>query len=343
MMVLALSGEVGIDLGTANVLVYIKGKGVVLNEPSVVAINRDSNSIMAVGEEARQMLGRTPANIVAVRPLKDGVISDYDITERMLKYFIRKTCGSSRFFKPKIMVCVPSGVTEVEKRAVSEAATQAGGKSVYLMEEPVAAAIGAGLDITKPDGIMVIDIGGGTTDVAVISLGGIVTSMSVKVAGDKFDEAIIKYMRKEHKLYIGERTAEEMKMKIGTAFAMEKPEIMECRGRDLVTGLPKSVEVSSAEMLEALDEPLQTICETVHSVLEKTPPELAADISNSGIVITGGGALLNGIDKRISKRTGIDVRIADDPKSCVAIGTGKALNSIDAMENHNLNRRKPLI
>jgi rod shape-determining protein MreB len=340
---MAFSAEVGIDLGTANVLVYIKGRGVVLNEPSVVAINRDNNEIMAVGEEARQMLGRTPANIIAVRPLKDGVISDYDVTERMLKYFIRKTCGGNRFFKPKIMVCVPSGVTEVEKRAVSEAATQAGGKSVYLMEEPVAAAIGAGLDITKPDGIMVIDIGGGTTDVAVISLGGIVTSMSVKVAGDKFDEAIVKYMRKEHKLYIGERTAEEMKIRIGIAYAAEQPEIMECRGRDLVTGLPKSVDVSSSEMLEALDEPLQIICEAVHAVLEKTPPELAADISNSGIVITGGGALLNGIDKRIEKRTGIDVKIAEDPKSCVAIGTGKALNSIDSMENHRVNRHKPYI
>jgi rod shape-determining protein MreB len=337
---LGFTAEVGIDLGTANVLVYIKGKGVVLNEPSVVAINRNTNEILAVGEEARQMLGRTPANIVALRPLKDGVISDYDVTERMLKYFIRKSCGSSRFFKPKIMVCVPSGVTEVEKRAVSEAATQAGGKSVYLMEEPVAAAIGAGLDIAKPDGVMVIDIGGGTTDVAVIALGGIVTSMSVKVAGDKFDEAIIKYMRREHKLYIGERTAEEMKMNIGTAFPLDEPLVRECRGRDLVTGLPKSVSVSSVEMLNALDEPLQVICEAVHSVLEQTPPELASDISNSGIVITGGGAHLKGIDKRIMKRTGISVIIAEDPKSCVAIGTGKALNSIEAMESGQINQRK---
>jgi rod shape-determining protein MreB len=235
---------------------------------------------------------------------------------------------------------VPSGVTEVEKRAVSEAATQAGGKSVYLMEEPVAAAIGAGLDIAKPDGVMVIDIGGGTTDVAVIALGGIVTSMSVKVAGDKFDEAIIKYMRKEHKLYIGERTAEEMKMNIGTAFPLDEPLARECRGRDLVTGLPKSVSVSSVEMLDALDEPLQVICEAVHSVLEQTPPELASDISNSGIVITGGGAHLKGIDKRIMKRTGINVIIAEDPKSCVAIGTGKALNSIEAMESGQANQRK---
>ena len=322
---------------------YIKGKGIVLNEPSVVAINNDTDEILAVGEEARQMLGRTPANIVAVRPLKDGVISDYDITERMLKYFIRKTCGSGRFFKPKIMVCVPSGVTEVEKRAVREAATQAGGKDVYLMEEPVAAAIGAGIDISKPDGVMVIDIGGGTTDIAVISLGGIVASTSVKMAGDKFDESIIKYMRKNHKLYIGERTAEELKVTIGTAFAREEQISRECRGRDLVTGLPKSVEVTSGEMMDALEEPLQTISEAVHNVLERTPPELAADISNSGIIVTGGGALLYGIDKRIEERTGIKVIIAEDPKSCVAIGTGKALDSLEKLEGNSLNKKAPYL
>lgn len=339
---MGFSSEVGIDLGTANVLVYIKGKGVVLNEPSVVAINQDNNEILAVGEQARQMLGRTPANIVAVRPLRDGVISDYDVTERMLKYFIKKTCGNSRFFRPRIMVCVPSGVTEVEKRAVREAATQAGGKDVYLMEEPIAAAIGAGLDISRPDGVMVIDIGGGTTDIAVISLGGIVASSSVKIAGDKFDEYIVKYMRKVHKLYIGERTAEELKMTIGTAYQRDEPISMECRGRDLVSGLPKSIEVSSAEMMEALEEPLQTIAEAVHSVLERTPPELAADISNAGIVITGGGALLYGIDKRIQDRTGIEVRIAEDPKSCVAVGTGEALDSLEFMDSSNqLNRRRP--
>jgi len=337
---LGFSDEVGIDLGTANVLVYIKGKGIVLEEPSVVAINRDTNEIVAVGEEARQMLGRTPSNIVAVRPLRDGVISDYDVTERMLKYFIRRTCGSGRFFKPRIMVCVPSGVTEVEKRAVKEAAIQAGGKSVYLMEEPVAAAIGAGLDITQPNGIMIIDIGGGTTDVAVIALGGIVTSNSVKIAGDRFDEAIIKYMRKEHKLYIGERTAEEMKITIGTAYPREQIVVQECRGRDLVTGLPKSIEITSKQMMEALEEPLQAICETVHGVLERTPPELAADISNRGIVLTGGGALLHDIDKRIEERTGIPVIIAENPKSCVAIGTGKALNSMDILENTQLNRKR---
>lgn len=340
---MGFASEVGIDLGTANVLVYIKGKGIVLNEPSVVAINNDNDEILAVGEEARQMLGRTPANIVAVRPLRDGVISDYDITERMLKYFIRKTCGSGRFFKPKIMVCVPSGVTEVEKRAVREAATQAGGKDVYLMEEPVAAAIGAGIDISKPDGVMVIDIGGGTTDIAVISLGGIVASTSVKMAGDKFDESIIKYMRKVHKLYIGERTAEELKLTIGTAYPREESISKECRGRDLVTGLPKSVEISSEEMMEALEEPLFTICEAVHNVLERTPPELDADISNSGIIVTGGGALMYGIDKRIQERTGIKVIIAEDPKSCVAIGTGKSLDILDKLESNSLNRRAPYL
>ncbi len=340
---MGFASEVGIDLGTANVLVYIKNKGIVLNEPSVVAINNDTDEILAVGEEARQMLGRTPANIVAVRPLKDGVISDYDITERMLKYFIRKTCGSGRFFRPKIMVCVPSGVTEVEKRAVREAATQAGGKDVFLMEEPVAAAIGAGLDIARPDGIMVIDIGGGTTDIAVISLGGIVASTSVKMAGDKFDEAIIKYMRKQHKLYIGERTAEELKISIGTAFPREESVSMECKGRDLVTGLPKTVTVSSEEMMDALDESLNVICDAVHNVLEITPPELAADISNSGITITGGGALLYGIDKRIEDRTDIKVNIAEDPKSCVAIGTGKSLDILEKLENNSLNKRAPYL
>ena len=335
--------EVGIDLGTANVLVYIKGKGIVLCEPSVVAINNDTDEILAVGEEARQMLGRTPANIVAIRPLRDGVVSDYDITERMLKYFIRKTCGSGRFFKPKIMVCVPSGVTEVEKRAVREAAEQAGGKDGFLMEEPVAAAIGAGIDISKPDGAMVIDIGGGTTDIAVISLGGIVASTSVKMAGDKFDEAIVKYMRKAHKLYIGERTAEDLKLTIGTAFPREEAVIKECRGRDLVTGLPKSVDVSSEEIMAALEEPLHEICEAVHNVLERTPPELAADISNSGIVVTGGGALLYGIDKRIEDRTGIKVIIAEDPKSCVAIGTGKALDQLESLKSNYLNKKAPYL
>lgn len=340
---MAFTEEVGIDLGTANVLVYIKGKGIVLNEPSVVAINRDTDEILAVGEEARLMLGRTPANIIAVRPLRDGVISDYDVTERMLKYFIRKSCGTGRFFRPKIMVCVPSGVTEVEKRAVREAATQAGGKTVYLMEEPVAAAIGAGIDISKPDGTMVIDIGGGTTDIAVISLGGIVASESIKMAGDKFDDHIVRYMAKEHNLYIGERTAEELKMNIGTAYPREESVTMECRGRDRVTGLPKTVEITSEEMMNALKEPLDAIIEAVHIVLEQTPPELAADISTSGITITGGGALLYGIDKRIQESIGIEVKIAEDPKECVAKGTGESLEEIEKLENNAMNKRKAYI
>ena len=337
---MAFASEVGIDLGTANVLIYIQGKGIVLNEPSVVALNKDTGEVLAVGEDARLMLGRTPSNIIAVRPLKDGVISDYDTTERMLKFFIRKTCGSGRFFKPRIMVCVPSGVTEVEKRAVSEAATMAGAKEVYLMEEPVAAAIGAGLDIMSPDGVMVIDIGGGTTDIAVISLGGIVTSASVKIAGDRFDDAIIKYMRKAHKLFIGERTAEQLKFNIGTAFPREESVTMECRGRDMVSGLPVSVTVTSEEMYDALDEPLTTICEAVHSVLEKTPPEVAADISSSGIMLTGGGALLWGLDKRIEDKTKIKVRIAEEPKSCVAVGTGQALKHMDAISSNRVTNKQ---
>lgn len=337
---MAFASQVGIDLGTANVLIYIQGKGIVLNEPSVVALNKDTGEVLAVGEDARLMLGRTPSNIIAVRPLKDGVISDYDTTERMLKFFIRKTCGSGRFFKPKIMVCVPSGVTEVEKRAVSEAANTAGAKEVFLMEEPIAAAIGAGLDIMSPDGVMVIDIGGGTTDIAVISLGGIVTSTSVKIAGDKFDDAIIKYMRKAHKLFIGERTAEQLKFNIGTAFPREESVSMECRGRDMVSGLPVSVTVTSEEMYDALDEPLTTICKAVHSVLENTPPEIAADISSTGIVLTGGGALLWGMDKRIEDRTRIKVRIAEDPKSCVAIGTGKALQHMGAISSNRMSNRQ---
>ena len=337
---MAFSEEVGIDLGTANVLVYIKNKGIVLKEPSVVAIDEETEEILAVGEEARQMLGRTPANIVAVKPLRDGVISSYEITEKMLKYFIKKTCGAGKFFRPRIMICVPSGVTEVEKRAVREAATLAGGRDVFLMEEPVAAAIGAGIDISRPEGIMVMDIGGGTTDIAVIALGGIVASTSIKVAGDKFDEAIIKYMRKKHKLYIGERTAEELKMEIGTASERPEEASMTCSGRDLVTGLPRDIEITSTEILEALDEPLTQICDATHGVLEKTPPELAADISNTGIIITGGGALMYGIDKRVNARTGIEVTIAEDPMSCVAVGTGKALDHIDLIQKNDLNRKK---
>jgi rod shape-determining protein MreB len=323
---MGIANEVGIDLGTANVLVYLKGKGVVINEPSVVAINTDTDEILAVGANAKQMIGRTPGNIIAVRPLRDGVISDYTTTERMLKHFINETWDKG-FSKPRILVGIPSGVTEVQKRAITEAAIQAGGKEVSLIEEPVAAAIGAGIDISKPNGVMIIDIGGGTTDVAVISLGSIVTSKLLNVAGDSFDESIIKYMRREYNLFIGERTAEDLKMTIGCAFPREETMVKTCSGRDLLTGLPRTVEVSSNEIMGALDESLEVICGAIREVLEKTPPELAADISANGIVINGGGALLYGIDKRIEQYVGIKVTIAEDPKSCVAIGTGIAMDS----------------
>ncbi len=335
--------EVGIDLGTANVLIYVDGKGIVLEEPSVVAVNRDTNEILAVGSEAKRMIGRTPGNITAVRPLREGVISDYDITEKMLQYFIRKTCGGNRFFKPRLVVCVPSGVTEVEKRAVKEAALQAGGRAVYLIEEPVAAAIGAGIDITAPEGIMIIDIGGGTTDIAVISMGGIVTSTSVKIAGDNFDDYIVKYMRKKYSLFIGERMAEKIKREIGMAFSQEESLSALCKGRDLVTGLPRTVEIRSEEVLEALDEPLDAICEATHSVLEKTPPELAADVGERGIVITGGGAYLRGLDRRIEERTGIRTTVAEDADFCVAKGTGESLKFIDIISRNSLNRRETYI
>lgn len=342
-MKMSFTEEVGIDLGTANVLIYIDGKGIVLQEPSVVAINRDTNEILAVGSEAKRMIGRTPGNISAVRPLREGVISDYDVTERMLQYFIKKTCGGSRFIKPRIIVCVPSGVTEVEKRAVKEAALQAGGRAVYLIEEPVAAAIGAGIDITVPEGIMVIDIGGGTTDIAVISMGGIVTSKSVKIAGDKLDDHIIKYMRKAHNIFIGERMAEKLKCQIGTAHPGEESLKTLCKGRDLVSGLPRTVEVSSEEILQALEEPLDVICEAVHNVLEKTPPELAADVGEAGIVITGGGAFLRGLARRIEERTGIRTTVADEADFCVAKGTGEALKYIDVISRNSLNRRETYI
>ena len=324
--------EIGIDLGTASVLVYIKDKGIVLQEPSVVSIDIQTNEILAVGVEARKMLGRTPGNIQAIRPLKDGVISDYEITERMRRYFIKKTCGKSRLFRPKIIVCVPSGVTGVEKRAVIDATTEAGGGKTYLIEEPIAGAIGAGLDITTADGNMIIDIGGGTTDIAVISLGGIVVSNSIKIAGDKFDDAIIKYMRKTHNILLGERTAEELKVNIGTAYPRKESIKMDCRGRDLITGLPKTISVTADEMLEALADPINLIAEAVHAVLEKTPPELASDISTKGIVMTGGGALLYGLNKLIEKRTGIPVYVADDPISCVAKGTGMSLSHLKILE-----------
>ena len=327
--------DIGIDLGTANVLVYVNGKGIVLEEPSVVAIEKRSNTVLAVGEEARRMIGRTPGNIVAIRPLRDGVISDYDITEKMLTHYINKVVdkkGFARFFMPRIMVCVPTGVTEVEKRAVEEATRQAGAREVYIIEEPIAAAIGAGIDISKPDGNMVIDIGGGTADIAVISLGGAVVSESIKVGGDKFDEAIVKYMKKQYNLLIGERTAEQITINIGTAHTREDELTMDVRGRNLVTGLPENITINSSEMLEALKECVDQIVSLAHVVLEKTPPELAADIIDSGIIMTGGGSLLYGLDKRIEERTGISVRIAEDPLSCVAKGTGESLGALNLLE-----------
>jgi len=333
------SQDIGIDLGTATVLIYVSGRGIVLREPSVVAIDKNTNTVMAVGEEARLMLGRTPGNIVAIRPLRDGVISDYQVTEKMLRYFINKVCGK-KIIRPRVVICVPSEVTEVEKKAVIDAAMQAGARKVQLIEEPIAAAIGAGVDIAKAYGTMVVDIGGGTTDIAVIALGGNVISTSIKVAGDKFDEAIVRYMRRKHNVMIGERTAEEMKMTIGCVFPKVQEVKMEVRGRNLISGLPITVEVTSSEMLEALEETSTMIVEAVHSVLEKTPPELAADISDKGIVMTGGGALIDGLDKLISSKTGIDVYIADDAVSCVAFGTGRVLENLDALSKTMNQERK---
>ena len=318
------STDIGIDLGTASVLVYVKGKGVVLKEPSVVAFDRKTNKIKAIGEEARLMLGRTPGNIVAVRPLRQGVISDYTVTEKMIKYFIQKAVGKSFFSKrPRVAVCVPSGATEVEKKAVDDATREAGARDVVIIEEPIAAAIGAGIEIAKPVGNMIVDIGGGTSDIAVISLGGTVVSTSIKIAGDDFDEAIIRYMRKKHNLLIGERTAEDIKINIGTVYKRPEAVSMDVRGRNLVTGLPKTITVTSEETEEALHEAATQIVEAVHSVLEKTPPELAADISDRGIVLTGGGALLHGLEELIEEKTGINTVTADEPLTAVAIGTGQ--------------------
>ncbi|MBR0401737.1 MAG: rod shape-determining protein [Lachnospiraceae bacterium] len=320
---MVFSNDIGIDLGTASVLVYIKGRGVVLKEPSVVAFDRDTNQIRAIGEEARLMIGRTPGNIVAVRPLRQGVISDYQVTERMLKFFIEKAMGGKSFRKPRIAVCIPSGATEVEKKAVEDATYQAGAREVAIIEEPVAAAIGAGIDIYKPFGNMIVDIGGGTSDIAVLSLGGTVTSASVKIAGDDFDEAIVRYMRKKHNLLIGERTAENIKIEIGCAYKRPETLAMDVKGRNLVTGLPKTISVTSEETLEALREPAMTIIDEIRNVLERTPPDLAADVFDRGIVMTGGGSLLGGLDQLIQERTGINTMIADDPMTAVAIGTGR--------------------
>mgnify|MGYP000103767152 FL=1 len=323
------ASDIGIDLGTASILVYAKGKGIVLKEPSVVAYDKDK--IRAVGEEARQMIGRTPGNIVAVRPLRQGVISDYEVTEKMLKYFISKAIGKRAFRKPRISICAPSGITEVEKKAVEEATYQAGAREVHIIEEPIAAAIGAGIDITIPFGNMIVDIGGGTTDVAVISLGGTVVSTSIKLAGDDFDDAIMRHVRKKHNLMIGERTAEDIKIQIGTVYSSPQPKSMEVKGRDTITGLPKSVTLTSEEIKEALRDATTQIMETIHSVLEKTPPELAADVAERGIVLTGGGALLGGLEELIEEETGINTIVADNPAQVVAIGTGQYMEMMSKM------------
>ncbi len=319
-----MSKDIGIDLGTASVLVYVKGKGIVLREPSVVAIDKNTDRILKVGREAQQMLGRTPSNIIAVRPLRDGVISQYQVTLRMIQYFIRRACGTV-LFKPRVIICVPSGITEVEERAVVDAATQAGAKKTYLIEEPVAAAIGAGIDVSMPNGHMIVDIGGGTTDIAVISLNGVVVSESIKVAGDKFDEAIIRYVRKHHNVHIGERTAEAIKIKVGSVWEREEPCWVEVKGRCTIQGLPRLVRVSSLEMPEALEEPITQIVEAICSVIERTPPELIGDILENGIVMTGGGSLLYGLNHLIANVTGVKTRVADKAVSCVAIGTGRSL------------------
>ncbi|MCG8538905.1 MAG: rod shape-determining protein [Clostridia bacterium] len=337
------SKDMGIDLGTANTLVNLKGNGIVVREPSVVAIQEDTKDVLAVGLEAKKMIGRTPGNIIAIRPLKDGVIADFDTTQSMLKYFIKRAYPkSSMLFRPRVLVCVPSGVTEVEKRAVIEATEQAGAKEAYLIEEPMAAAIGAGLPVAEPTGSMVVDIGGGTTEIAIISLGGIVTSKSIRIGGDEMDEAIVYYIKKEYNLMIGERTAEETKITIGSAFPKIKEEKMEIRGRDLVTGLPKTHIVTSTEVLNALKEPVNSIIEGIKITLEKTPPELAADVMEHGIMLTGGGALLDGLDRLIKEETGMPVTIAEEPLDCVAIGTGVALENYDLLKRVFISPRRSL-
>lgn len=335
-----LGKDIGVDLGTATILVTVKGKGVVLHEPSVVAVDSDTQKVLKVGEEARQMLGRTPLNITAVKPLRDGVIADFDLTEVMLKYFINKAAGNSLFGKPRVMVCVPAGITTVEKRAVEEAVYRTGAKAVFLIEEPRAAALGAGLEIFEPYGNMVIDIGGGTTDVAVLSLGSIVEKDSIRVGGNRFDESLIRYIRDKHNLMIGERTAEEIKIKIGTANLQSRNETMEIRGRDIVSGLPKTIEFTSKEAYEAMEEPIHAILRSTHKVLEKTPPELAADIMDKGIIMTGGGAMLHGLDIFLSERLGTPVMLAEDPITCVVRGTGLALEMLDIMQDTLVGSKK---
>jgi rod shape-determining protein MreB and related proteins len=326
-----LGRDMAVDLGTANTLVYVRGRGIVLNEPSVVALNTNNGQVVAVGVEAKRMIGRTPGNIVAVRPLKDGVIADFDVTERMLRYFIQKVHRRTRMAKPRIVVAVPSGITGVEQSAVKEAGHQAGARKVYIIEEPMAAAIGAGLPVNEPTGNMVVDIGGGTTEVAVISLGGIVTSQSIRIGGDELDQAIITFGKKEHSLMLGERTAEEIKLALGSAFPAKDEPHAEIRGRDLVSGLPKTVLISAAEIRGAIDEPINLIIDTVKSTLDKCPPELAGDVMDRGIALTGGGALLRGLDQRIREETGMPVHIADSPLDSVVLGTGKCVEDFDTL------------
>lgn len=328
---LGMSRDMGIDLGTANTLIFMKGKGILLREPSVVAINKDANKVLAVGEEAKQMIGRTPGNIVAIRPLKDGVIADFDTTQTMIRRFIEKATSKGSFSSPRIIICYPSGITEVEKRALEDATKQAGARDVRLMEEPMAAAIGSGLQVNEPSGSMIVDIGGGTTEVAVISLGGIVTSKSLRVAGDELDHAIVNYIKKEYNLMIGERTSEAVKIELGSAFPEEVERSMDIKGRDLITGLPKTVTITEQEIREALREPVAAIVEAIKFTLEKTPPELAADIMDKGIMLAGGGALLRGIDKLIFNETHMPVNIAESPLDCVALGAGKALEHFDSL------------
>lgn len=331
--------DIGIDLGTANTLVHVKGKGVVVREPSVVAIDTTTNKVLAVGNAAKEMIGRTPGNIKAIRPMKDGVIAAFDITQTMLRSFIKMVSGKGVLSKPRVVICIPSGVTEVEKRAVEEATLQAGAKEAFLIEEPMAASIGAGLPVEEPTGCMVVDIGGGTSEVAVISLGGIVTSKSVRVAGDAFDAAIVAYVKREYNLMIGDRTGEKVKLQIGSAFPMAEEKIMEIRGRDLLSGLPKNVTVSSKEIRFALDEPIMQVVDAIKSTLEKTPPELSADIIDRGITLTGGGALIKGLDSLISRETGIPVKVAKNPLDCVALGTGKVLEEITTLRKVLINNK----
>ena len=336
-----LSHDMGIDLGTANTLVHIKGKGIVLREPSVVAIKSDTGDVLAVGDEAKRMIGRTPGSIVAIRPMKDGVIADFDVTQAMLKYFIRKAMNTKSFVRPRVVVGVPSGVTEVEKRAVIDAAQQAGAREAYLIEEPMAAAIGAGLPVEEATGSMVVDIGGGTTEIAVISLGGIVTSCSIRIGGDEMDSSIIQYIKREYNLLIGERTAEEIKINIGTAIVNpNQDKTMYISGRDLVSGLPKTVRIKSSEVCEALSEPVHKIVEAVKGTLEKTPPELAADVMDHGIMMTGGGSLLNSLDKLLSHETGMPVLVSEDALSCVGEGTGRSLENIELLKRVVMTTKK---